>query len=455
MIAAALILMPSLGAAAETRVFRVLVAPAEGVPGGAFSRASDLTATLDKQPYAVRSVVPLRPGEGRTVIVLNFSETSPANHACLLAEALSALERIHESPAPVLVAAGWSTFKSRVNLGPGRDVDVWTGEDLQALTSRCESGRTPDSPHSSAFVTLQHKALDIAEPILVFNHLRKSFSSADAPVRIFWLAESFYQFELWARPLGCSPNQHAGITCEGAPAPFADIERVAEADLTLFPIVFGNRGRERQRTPQRSRNKQAADLANLTGGFMSTVSGKPGDTLLRAIERSREGTVLTLEGPVTVEGRGPAKAQTLTIQARGGDGPATWQRRFVVNREGSVKPAEYDLVPLIIASKDLGLRFGCQAPDLPAEARTMGLTLPPEVANAPPGEMDVYLDYPEESGFRGQRPTINRKQGGSGSICLPLLHARDGMRFRVMVLDRVTGWVGAESGVLSATHDGR
>ena len=121
-IVAALSLTLALSSAAEpeTRTFKILVAPGEGVSSSAFSRAVDLSATLDKQPYTIRSAEPLRPGEGRTVIVLDFRATSPANHACLLAEALIAMERIHEGPPPLLLAAGDSRFLFNVDLGPSR-----------------------------------------------------------------------------------------------------------------------------------------------------------------------------------------------------------------------------------------------------------------------------------------------------------------------------------------------
>ncbi|MGD0579943.1 MAG: hypothetical protein ABSC08_13555 [Bryobacteraceae bacterium] len=439
------------GGGGDERVFKVLVAPGEGVQAGAFSRPSALTATLGEQPYKILSVERLHPGEGRTVVVLDFGATSYGNDACLLAEALTALGRIHESPPPVLIAGGNSRFKSSVNIGPGRDLVLYVGGDLLALTSECQAGHNPSS--FKAF--LQEEESRSFPSVAVFRSLRRSFASHDAPVRVFWLAEDFDLFVDWKSPRCWEDPLMRDVCGKVSAPPFQDIERVAEADLTFFPIVFGDRHTGRLRSPSRLHVQEAEMLAQATGGFVSTVSGGIGDTLARAIEKSREGVVFSLEGPVTIDGQSPTKAQTLTIQATSGDHPARWQRRFIVNREGSVKPAEYDLVPMIVPSIHLGLRYGCQTPDSSAGERTLELTVPPEVLNLSPGVMDVYLDYPSESGFRGQRTTLGKTPGGSGSFCLPLIHAHDGMKFRVVVVDRATGWVGAAAGVLGATNRGR
>ena len=449
--ALSLTLASSFAAEPETRTFKVLVAPGEGVSSSAFSRVTDLAATLDKQPYTIRSAEPLRPGEGRTVIIIDFDETSPENHACLMAEALSAMERIHENPPPVLVAAlPPLRFASDVSLGPGQELNVYSGEDPEALAVECESGNTPKVWRS---VGVQQSGGIVS--FFVFQALRNSYTAQDAPVRVFWLAEKFGNFAEWTLP-DCDYIEPFPCPTSNPAPPFKDIEQVAEADLTFFPVVFGKRDKGRIENPPGARVKEAELLARLTGGFVSTVSGKPGDTLVSALEKSSQGVVLTLAGPVTTDGRGRAKAQTLTIKAGVEGQPISWQRRFVVNPEGSVKPLPRGLlVPLVVPSGQLGLSYGCQTPDASPEDRTLAVTLPPEVVQAPAGQVEVYLDYPNEKGLAKQRTTLARTQGGTGSMCLPLIHAQDGMRFRIVVVDRASGWVGAANGVLSDTKGGQ
>src|SRR5208283_165777 len=388
----------SFGADTAKRVFKVLAEPGEGVVADVFSRASDLTASLDKLPYTVRSVEPLKPGEGRTVIVVDFSANTPANDACLLAEALSTLGRIHETPPPVLVAVGDSRFRSHVTIGPGRDLDVYAGGDLQVLTSECESGHSPESwklllekDKAVRGSSLQHFGSGST-----FEALRNSFTSQDAPVRVFWLAEGFDTFVYWKTPFCLPVRTRVGCQDVILAPPFEGIERISESDLTFFPIVFGERHGGRLREPSRRYIKGAEALAGSTGGFVSIVSGSPGDTLVHAFERSRAGVVLTLEGPVTTGGVGPAKARTLQISAGDKGHPVTWRRPFVVNPEGSIQLSTHGLEPMSVHSANLGLRYGCQAPDASAGEPSLELTLPPEVVNSPSGQMDIELGYPNE-----------------------------------------------------------
>jgi hypothetical protein len=426
----------SLAPEVDTRVFRVLVAPGEGVSSGAFSNASDLVATLDKQPYTIRSAEPLRPGEGKTVIVVDFDKTSPTNHACLLAEALSAMERIRESPPPLVLTTGPSPFTSFVRLGPNREFNIFAGGDLKAITNECETGRA-----SKDWVALATELGGITSDS-VFYALQNNYAAHDAPVRVFWLSEEFAGFASWK----------GGYTLHNTyTPPFLGIERVAEADLTFFPVVFGKRHKGRTSSPLPSQVQQAGVLAESTGGFVSSVSGKPGDTLARAFEITCQGVVLTLEGPVTADGLHPAKAEALTIQGGGVSPLVTWQRRFVVNQEGSVRPPLPGLlVPLIVPTGQLALRSGCQAPGSSSGERTLEVTLPSAVVKAPTGQVEIYIEYPNEKRPGKQGFGFERMQGVTRSLCLPLTHARDGMKFRVLVIDRASGWVGAADGVLRA-----
>lgn len=278
----------------------------------------------------------------------------------------------------------------------------------------------------------------------VFAALLNRYATRDAPVRVFWLAEKFDEFDSWG-----------GYIYDDFPA-FMGIEAVAEADLTFFPVVLGEWNKGRAKDPPGSRVKEAELLAGWTGGFVSTVSGKPGDTLVRAFEESRQGVVLTLEGPVTADGVHPAKAKTLKIRSSGLSPPVTWQRRFVVNQEGRVKPPPHGrLAPFVVPSRRLGLSYGCHAPDASAGERTLAVTLPPEVVAAPSGQVDVSLDYPNESGLRKQRFTLARTQGVTRSLCLTLIHFHDGMELQIVVADRSSGWVGAADGVPGATKGGQ
>ncbi len=444
-IAAALILMPSLGAVAETGVFKVLVAPGEGVPNGAFAHADGLVATLDNQPYAVRSVEPLRPGGGRTVIVLDMGSTSWRNHACLLAEAFGAMERTRESPAPVLLIGGDSRYRYRVDLGRGRTLDLYTGGDLQTLIHQCESGNNPDERHSLPGAPWSATDVD-AGPSFPLKSLLHAYGKQDVPVRVFWLSESFEDLTWWT-VMNCDDY---GTNCI---PPYPDIEGVAEANLTIFPLAF--RKRERQSRTEWRRVINGADkAAHATGGFVSVVSGKPGDTLVQAMEQSRAGVMISLEGPVTADGRRPAKAQTLRIQGGASGNRVKWERRYVVNTEGSVKADPSELVPTVVPAR-LGLGSGCRAAEPSGGERTLSLTFPPQVVTAPSGKVDVYVYYPEEAGLARQRNTLTRVQGHAEGLCLPLMHVRDGMRFLVVVMDRETGWVGAKEGQLSASNPER
>ena len=443
----------SFAAEPETRTFKVLVAPGEGTSTSAFSRVTDLAATLDKQTYTIRSVEPLRPGAGRSVIVIDFDATSPANHACLVAEALGAMERVRQTPAPLLLVTGPSPLTFFASLAPSRDFSVFAGGDLKALTSECESGRAPKD-----WVAVPTQMGGITS-YSVFGALQTNFASHDAPVRVFWLSEKFADLALWTigyTEAGCAifaqtqPCPNGNYT-----PPFGGIDGVAEADLTFFPIVFGKRDGRRLQSPSRSQLKQAGVLAESTGGFISAVSGKPGDALARALEITSQGVVLTLDGPVTTDGLHPAKAETLKIQS--GVSPfVTWQRRFVVNKEGSVKPPLPGLlVPLIVPSGQLTLGSACRAPGSSNGEHTLEITLPTAVVNAPAGQVDIYIEHPNEKRLGRQGFRFERTQGVTKSLCLPLIHANDGTEFRVVVIDRASGWVGATDGVLAATKGGQ
>lgn len=166
---------------------------------------------------------------------------------------------------------------------------------------------------------------------------------------------------------------------------------------------------------------------------------------------------MTLEGPITANGQHPAKARTLEIKARGSQS-FSWRRRFVVNREGSVEsspPQGAALEPLIVPSTELGLQYGCETAGSPRYGHGLALTLPPAVVAAPSGKVDVYVDFPEEAGLARQRETLTRTQGQAEGLCLPLMHARDGIKFWLVAMDRQTGWVGAKAGQLSSSNPER
>ena len=440
-----------LASAAEKRVFKVLISPKEGDPDWASLNSSNLSAMLDKEVYAVRSARLQLPGEGRTVIVVDFAEASVPNDACMLAEALSAMQRFPETPKPVLLTAGDSRFVTSMATGPFESLSIFSGGSLKALAIECESGPKFDAKEGSPKEERWERSAPghylVANS--VFASLRQAFASTDAPVRVFWLAETFRLFQIWQSPT-CGPFW--GIDCRDAPRPaFEGIEDVAEADLTFFPVVFAARSNRRIGNLSRAQLREAESLAEATGGFVSTMSGRPGDTLTRAMVRSSSGALLTLEGRVSVDGRRPTKVQNLKIEAGVGGRRAIWQRRFVVSREGSIHPSA-KLNPLVVHSSTVGLSYGCYSPDSPAGGRTLNVTLPPEVLSAPSEDIDLQLRYPKENGLQIQRFTFARSKAGPASVCLPMIHARDGMSFEVILAERGSGEIWAVAGVLGATN---
>ena len=400
----------------DLRTFQVLVAPSEGAVSNVVPSTTGIVAKLGHQPYTVRLAEPLRAGQGRTVIVVDFSWTSSRIHACLLAEVLAGLDRMNESPAPLLVSVGESRFKPRVTLSPGQDFSILAGGDLSALTAECATP-SPGREHMS----LGEMMLGSFAAIRTLDALSSQFTSRDIPVRVFWLAETFDFFGVW---------QSSGR-----------IEDVSDSAMTFFPIIFGKRDGAASRAPSHWQLRGAGALAQATGGFVTAVAGDRGDSL---------------EGPVTANGATPAKAKRLTIKGICPNAPITWERQFAVTREGTAKaplpPSAPKLERFVVPSNRIGLQFGCGEP---AKERLLGLTFPPELAESPTGWMDVYLDYPNESGLARQRVAVVRGQHLEGPLCVPMIHARDGVRFRVIVRDRNSGWTGAVDGVLVSKQSGK
>src|SRR6478609_2878697 len=77
----------------ETSTFRVLLPPQEGEGAPLSSIAAHIEASVGDKSYKVLEAQPWEQGAGRTVIVLDFAASSPTNHACLIAEAWTALNR--------------------------------------------------------------------------------------------------------------------------------------------------------------------------------------------------------------------------------------------------------------------------------------------------------------------------------------------------------------------------
>ncbi len=440
--AAALVLSTIALAQPETREFKVLVAPSESVDASSW-KTNDIAAHIGKSEYKVQRVQPLG-SAGKTVIVLDFGSTSPTLHACLLAETLSALAHLKQFPTPMLVAAEYAPgLTSIVRFGP-KEYVVYGGGDLKEVTRACETGtprrgRYPGSG-AGAFGSIR-----------IFDILSNVFGQNDGPVRVFWLSQYFDWFDLRAAP-GCSLIAPAGDACH-QPAPnvaFRDMKSISDVDLTVFPIVFGDHRHGHLVRLGREQIKGANYMAQYLGGFATPVSGAIGETLSRVLEETQRSALVSLAGPAT-DAKQPA---TLVLRAASPNTAAIWQRPFIVNDghgdvhlPGWAQVPPWQLTPFVLTSSDLRIDFGCRVPDSEPQP-SLRILLPAEVISASPGNVEIELHYQNEKGLSIQRYDVDRSADPSELICIPLIHARDGTRFSVVVRDQSTGWIGGTDGTL-------
>lgn len=372
---------------------------------------------------------------GKSVIVLDFAATSSSIHACLLAEVLEALPRLRVVPSPILVAAGPApNMTTRVAFGPGEEFAIYAGPDLAKLKHECLAGGKRDNS-----VRVWAGAGDTLETL---RGLANQFATEDAPVRLFWLAETFWWFD--KRNLSC-PGSSTYPCHEPPPNPvFEHLRAISDADVTVFPLVFGEHHNGRRGRVPHEQISEANYMAHYLGGFATPVNGAIGDTLLRVFEATGNGAVLSLDGPVTV-GKDPKK---LTIRVVTPTGSIEWQRPFFVNQESLVlRKKEWLVTPLVLPSSQFSVNFGCGLPEANPNA-SLGLTLPPEVREAPAGKLEVYLHYQNDPGLAFQRVDVNRPSGLSGPLCIPIIHVRGGTKFSIVVRDQSSGWLGALDGTL-------
>jgi hypothetical protein len=422
----------SLVAQPPEKTFKVLLAPIDQ-SGLQSLNEVDIQASVGAQRYTIRNIQPLQPGAGQSVIVVDFGATTPPNQPCLLAEVQGAIERLHENPPPVLIAAGTAAgLTSSVALGSGRQFEISGAGDLRTVTRACGSGKHGNFSWGAIFGP--------GNSSYVFYALANSYDSRKAPVRVFWLSETFHWF-----------RHHEPIVCDGGPGSFPcheigvnfaseSIEQISESDMTVFPIVFADRRKGVSRSPSRFQTNAADYMARNLGGFATVVNGPPGDTLLRVFEATSRGVLLSIEGPVSSESSRPGKLKMLTITNSRQSPSTIWQRPFVVTREGMVKrDSDLFLTPLVLPSDNLALDFGCRMTGASQEP-SLSLTLPRKVYSTPRGQVDVYVEYLNGKGIAKQRTMLSRSLDPSESLCVSLPHAHNGTKFRVVIFDHSSGW---------------
>jgi hypothetical protein len=401
--------------------------------------AADLEASIGPNRYRVLGAQPWTQAPGRTVIVLDFAASSPTNHACLIAEAWTAIKSIHETPPPLVIATGAASFLEYISFGKGGEFQVYGGGDLAAMKQTCVAGEARERFSLPALFRMGNSTN-------TFRSLIESFDSNQAPVRLFWVSDRFTLFDKIPR-IVC-PEFGNQFPCRVAPPniAFPLLGQISKAGVTLFPIVVGDHRRGQVKAPPKEEMRVARYIADYLGGFATAVSGAPGETLLRVVQSTGKGLIVSLDGPVS-NGRSPDKQNVLSITS-GTIRELHWHRPFSAGREAGMKdPDMRAAVPLVWPAEGLGLEFGCSMRHDPTEP-ALKLTIPHGVMIGALGKVDVYFSYLNEQGITKQRMTLEPRPDDPGTLCVPLIHARHGTEFQVIVSDRVSGWVGARKGLL-------
>jgi hypothetical protein len=430
----------------EVRQFRVLLTPSDRLPTPGTVRAGDLSVTAGAVKYAVQDARPISTGVGRDIVVVDMGVSAP-NVRCVLAEAFEGIQHLPAQSPAVLVGAGEEPgLVASVSFGGGSEIKVFEGDDWHRLAGVCEAGRDRGTLPTRPWIRSSVNAG------LALWEISNSLGAREAPVRVFWLGERFDWFDSRAVP-GCAdatlntPCQHIE-----ANAAVREMSRLGEAGVTVYPIVFGYRGKGGQQPPLGWQMGTARYMARYLGGFATAVNGPPGNTLAGVIDKVHRSAVISIEGPVFSDDRHPSSPKTLTIIDTAMAPPVIWKRPFVAAAAASVhRDPHLQLSRLAAPSDKLGLSSGCVRPGT-EYSDALRISLPPEVATAPPGQVDVYVEYSNEGGLAKQRTTLERKVDSSTGLCMPLIHAREGTRFRIVILDRETGWLGARNGELVASR---
>jgi len=460
----------SCGAAEPQREFEVFVPVVQSssnkvdnlVPGS-------IIASLGSRPLTVLSVQG-RDRASRTplVVVLDLLHTEDRQKARAAAEVLPLLPELRRRHATVISTAVTKGLVETVDLGSGHRVSLVSlgpGRDLETTARDCRA-RSPACPQLTSAST--------AFGVAILPALSRAFDASQGPVRVFWVAGDQFWWDAVTeieplRPMDLSwPRQAPEDYSQRAtrsPDPLATnawtpaLPNISEAGMAVFPVFMPDAVGSDRRPDREARYAQS--FAAFMGGRCATATAKPGEALLKLLEMTDNGLVIRLSGPVTGFVRGTGLPRKLKIQSTDPAFPLRFERPFVINAPGFRRDEsllERAAVPVVLPSEDVRLEPGCGTRLASADDLRVTIRLPDAVMAAPAGRLDTYLEYSDTAGKTlAQRLAVTRPQrrgpaGAQDGVCLPLstgsvVHGE--LKFRLVVMDETTGWVGAVSARMS------
>lgn len=469
---AVILAVTSCGAAEPHREFKVFVPAPEQSSGKVGDLVPGrLSASLGGRPLEVLSVQ----GHGRAsstpvVVVLDLLRTPDRHKAVLAAEVLPLLPELQRRRALVLSTVATRGLLETVELGPRNRVSLVSlgaGRDLGTVARDCRE-RSPRCPQiSSAFADF-----DVA----ILPAVSRAFDASQGPVRVFWVAgDQFWREAVprmdFPRPMDLSYPRHGppdysdratrSLDPLETNAWTASLPNISEAGIAVFPVfVPGAAEADRE-------GRYAKAFAALTGGLFAAATAEPGEALRKLLEMTDNGLVIRLSGPVTGLVGTTGLPRKLKIRSTDPASPLLFERPFVINPPGFRRDESLlkrAAVPILPASEDVRLEPGCGTRLASADDLRVTIRLPDAVMAAPAGRLDTYLECSGTAGKTlAQRLAVARPQrrgptGAQDGVCLPLATgsvAHGELKFRLVVMDETTGWVGAVSARMSQNDAGQ
>ncbi len=320
---------------AETQRFTLLIpATALGDPTEP-PPPTDLIVEIGSRRYQIESIERFNAATAaRPIVVLDLAYSAPANLDCMLGELLAAMSGGYSrTPVRVFVTEGHPGAILRPDYGwKGR---YWKGADTAVLrpartldreVRACADARTPERR------SLKDRLGADLNIRSMFWWISNTFPRSDAPIRVFWLDDTFDWFRVLGDRIGTEYVPNAAYRC---------IEAISRADVTVYPVLMPDRRMGERRLPSARTLQDARYFAQWMGGEVTTVDGAVGESLGRAIAASERSYLLRLNGPRagrTVSGGVPE------LKVRDASGRVLYKRPFVaVQYEGYTeieKPAE-------------------------------------------------------------------------------------------------------------------
>ena len=442
----------------------LLVIPAKPPPADAgLPNLSDLRAAVGQRPYQVRSVMRASNWKGLKIeIVFDLASTAAEDRPCMLEQA----------------RAVWREWRGMPGLEILMAFDSWSGEhgNLGQFGDRVYQyfapGALPEktcTPFTRAQRDWGHRRQPWEDSsVEAFRGLASGLEKGRGPVVVIWVGQTFSWFHAGGWPVisvdtGGFVTDHTR-TSENAACPWLD--RLTEAGVDVFPMVWLNGRLQNEPGPQES-VRDAAEIASSLGGQVSVSEVDVAPRVTEILERCNRGWVVEVVGPA-VGWKSDGAAEILRLWLEGDRAALDSKRHFVrlerprhtwTLRSGfqSVEP----IVPLFDTEWLKG-RAGCSSNPAAAATRWTMTALAPESigkrANGLPTLVEFFPrredaatrqaadgPFPEEAylNFKSRKPTLAAAGGPKGftEVCvsLPPTTASDG-NYRVVVFDPETKW---------------